>query len=152
MGLRVPLLGRKGCSLTVNCAHGVAPSLSITDSRYRVVFARPGYRLRVAGMVDMANRRTDVPARRLATVIRQASKVFPLAGDYDQATPWAGLRPATPSGRSLIDRVGHANLYVNIGHGTLGLTPAAGSAELPADRIAGRPCCIDATPFLLASS
>ncbi len=57
---------------------------------------------------------------------------------------------ATPSGRPLIDRVGHANLYVNIGYGTLGLTLAAGSAELLADFLAGRPCCIDAIPLLLA--
>jgi len=152
MGLRVPLLGLKGYSLTVDCAQGVAPSLSITDSRHRIVFARLGDRLRVAGMVDMGNERTDIPARRLATLIRQARAVFPLAGDYDQAEPWAGLRPATPSGRPLIDRVGHANLYVNVGHGTLGLTLAAGSAELLADRLAGRPCRIDATPFLLANA
>jgi D-amino-acid dehydrogenase len=50
MGLRVPLLGLKGYSLTVDCARGVAPSLSITDSRHRIVFARLGNRLRVCQM------------------------------------------------------------------------------------------------------
>jgi len=130
----------------------MAPTLSITDSRNKIVFARLGDRLRVAGMVDMGNERTDMPPRRLATLIRQAREVFPQAGDYEQATPWAGLRPATPSGRPLIDRVGHDNLYVNIGHGTLGLTLAAGSAELLADCLAGRQCRIDPAPFLLASA
>ena len=152
MGLRVPLLGLKGYSLTLDCARGLAPTLSITDSRNKIVFARLGDRLRVAGMVDMGNERTDIPARRLATLIRQAREVFPQAGDYDQATSWAGLRPATPSGRPLIDRIGHDNLYVNIGHGTLGLTLAAGSAELLADCLAGRQCRIDPAPFLLTSA
>lgn len=152
LGVRVPLLGLKGYSITINCAGGVAPSISITDSHHKLVFARLGDRLRVAGMVDMGTENLDIPRRRIAALSRQARDNFPLAGDYDHAEAWAGLRSATPSGRPVIDRLGYANLYVNIGHGTLGMTLAAGSAELVADRLAGRRSRIDVSPFRLANA
>lgn len=94
----------------------------------------------------------DLPADRLKTLISQARDTFPRAGNYDQASAWAGVRPATPSGRPIIDQICYRNLYANMGHGALGLTLAAGSAALLADRIAGRQSAIDPSPFTLAKA
>jgi D-amino-acid dehydrogenase len=144
---RAPLLGLKGFSITLDCEHGIAPSVSITDSHHKIVFAKLGHRLRVAGMVDLGRENRNIDSTRIAALIKQARDNFPEAGDYNKVQTWAGLRPATPSGRPIIDQTASENVYANIGHGTLGLTFAAGSAELLADRLAGRPTRLPLKPF-----
>ena len=142
-----PLLGLKGFSITLDCEKGTAPSMSITDSHHKIVFAKLGNRLRVAGMVDLGRENRVVDANRIAALIQQARENFPDAGDYEKVQTWAGLRPATPSGRPIIDQTVFDNVYANIGHGTLGLTLAAGSAELLADKLAGRVSSLPLEPF-----
>jgi D-amino-acid dehydrogenase len=144
---RAPLLGLKGFSITLDCEHGMAPSMSITDSHHKIVFAKLGYRLRAAGMVDLGRENREVDVNRIEALVRQARDNFPDAGDYTNVQTWAGLRPATPSGRPIIDQTACENVYANIGHGTLGLTLAAGSAELLADILAGRTSSLPLEPF-----
>jgi D-amino-acid dehydrogenase len=149
---RAPLLGLKGFSITLDCEHGIAPSVSITDSHHKIVFAKLGHRLRVAGMVDLGRENRDIDPARIAALIKQSKDNFPEAGDYAKVQTWAGLRPATPSGRPIIDQTACENVYANIGHGTLGLTLAAGSAELLADTLAGRPSSLPLAPFAFKSA
>ena len=144
---RAPLLGLKGFSITLDCEQGTAPSMSITDSHHKIVFAKLGHRLRAAGMVDLGRENREVDASRIAALIQQARDNFPDAGDYGKVQTWAGLRPATPSSRPIIDQTACGNVYANIGHGTLGLTLAAGSADLLADKLAGRNSSLPTTPF-----
>jgi D-amino-acid dehydrogenase len=144
---RAPLLGLKGFSITLDCEQGTAPSMSITDSHHKIVFAKLGHRLRAAGMVDLGRENREVDASRIAALIQQARDNFPDAGDYGKVQTWAGLRPATPSSRPIIDQTACGNVYANIGHGTLGLTLAAGSADLLADKLAGRNSSLPITPF-----
>ena len=144
---RAPLLGLKGFSITLDCEKGIAPSMSITDSHHKIVFAKLGHRLRAAGMVDLGRENREVDANRIAALIQQARDNFPDAGDYSNVQTWAGLRPATPSGRPIIDQTAFENVYANIGHGTLGLTLAAGSADLLADKLAGRTSSLPSAAF-----
>ncbi len=145
---RAPLLGLKGFSITLDCEQGTAPSMSITDSHHKIVFAKLGHRLRAAGMVDLGRENREVDANRIAALIQQARDNFPDAGDYGKVQTWAGLRPATPSSRPIIDQTDCENVYANIGHGTLGLTLAAGSADLLADKLAGRSSSLPLEPFM----
>ena len=144
---RAPLLGLKGFSITLDCEQGIAPSMSITDSHHKIVFAKLGHRLRAAGMVDLGRENREVDANRIAALIQQARDNFPDAGDYSNVQTWAGLRPATPSGRPIIDQTAFENVYANIGHGTLGLTLAAGSADMLADKLAGRTSSLPSAAF-----
>ena len=144
---RAPLLGLKGFSITLDCEQGIAPSMSITDSHHKIVFAKLGHRLRAAGMVDLGRENREVDANRIAALIQQARDNFPEAGDYSKVQTWAGLRPATPSGRPIIDQTAFENVYANIGHGTLGLTLAAGSADMLADKLAGRTSSLPSAAF-----
>ena len=144
---RAPLLGLKGFSITLDCEKGIAPSMSITDSHHKIVFAKLGHRLRAAGMVDLGRENREVDANRIAALIQQARDNFPDAGDYSKVQTWAGLRPATPSGRPIIDQTAFENVYANIGHGTLGLTLAAGSADMLADKLAGRTSSLPSAAF-----
>ena len=60
-----------------------------------------------------------------------ARALFPDASHYDELRPWAGLRPATPTGLPVLGRLrgGPGNLWFNTGPGALGFTLAFGSAQ-----------------------
>jgi len=81
-----------------------------------------------------------------------AAEIFPHALDFsDSATlsPWAGFRPATPTGLPLIGPSPIPGLFLNTGHGSLGWTLACGSAALLAAQIDGDPPPIDPAPYRL---
>jgi D-amino-acid dehydrogenase len=116
------------------------PHISVTDSKYKVVYALLGNELRVAGMADIAGHDRSLEQERVNLLIAQAKAVFPDAADYGaDLKPWAGLRPATPKGTPIIGKSPYANLFLNTGHGALGWTLACGCAKLVADIIAGEP-------------
>ncbi|MBC3373491.1 D-amino acid dehydrogenase [Pseudomonas sp. SWRI92] len=143
-GVRLPLYPLKGYSLTVPIeARHRAPELSITDYDRKVVYARIGEQLRVAAMVDIVGFDPAPDPKRLALIRRQAIETFPLAGDYQRAVEWTGMRPATPSGVPLIGATGYRNLWLNLGHGALGFTLACGSGRLLSELICQQKPSID---------
>ncbi|MCW5655605.1 D-amino acid dehydrogenase [Hydrogenophaga sp.] len=134
LGLTVPVYPLKGYSITVPVdatAEGVAPRVNVTDAKRKVVFARIGERLRVAGMAELVGYGRDIPADRIASLVDSTRDVFPQAGRFENVQPWAGLRPATPTGLPVLGRLPGApdNLLFNTGHGALGFTLAFGSAQ-----------------------
>ena len=138
LGLPLPVYPLKGYSITVPVedaappgrASHAAPRVSVTDAARKVVFARVGQRLRVAGMVELQGEDRRIDPGRIASLVATARDIFPQGGDYAQAEPWTGLRPATPRGEPVIgvSPGGPQNLVLNTGHGALGFTLAFGSA------------------------
>lgn len=134
LGLRIPVYPLKGYSITVDIASDhsqAAPRVSVTDTARKVVFARLGERLRVAGMVEIIGRDTRIDPARIDSLRRSTQQVFaqlPLQGSLH---PWSGMRPATPTGLPITGRQrgGPRNLWLQTGHGALGLTLAFGSAQ-----------------------
>lgn len=107
------------------------PEVSLTDTVNRFVLCRLGDQLRLAGMADVGRVVTSPPAKRIQQLRELLHQRFPLAGDYQSSERvWAGIRPLTPSGRPLVEKTGMDNVYINAGHGFLGWTLAAGSANL----------------------
>jgi D-amino-acid dehydrogenase len=151
LGADAGLAALKGYSLTYRLGpDSVAPHVSVTDTKNKVVYARLGQRLRVAGMVDMGDDSLDVDPRRIATLKAQVAEFLPQLRPQGEPAPWAGLRPARADGKPVVDRVpGLENVWLNIGHGALGFTLAAGTAALLADRIAGRTTAIATGSFRL---
>ncbi|WP_116317369.1 MULTISPECIES: D-amino acid dehydrogenase [unclassified Cupriavidus] len=151
LGVRPMLWPLKGYSITVPLASGTrAPHISVTDFANKIVYARIGNTLRVAGMADLVRGGTRIDPERVGTLVAQTRALFdgivpdlPLA----QLQPWAGLRPATPDGLPLIGPSRVSGLWLNLGHGALGFTLAMGSAGLLADRLAGRRPALDAADF-----
>lgn len=133
LGLDVPVYPLKGYSLTVPAseAPGAAPRVNVTDAARKVVFARIGERLRVAGMAELVGDNRDIPADRIDSLVSTTREVFPQASRFDDVQPWAGLRPATPTGLPVLGRLrgSPSNLLFNTGHGALGFTLAFGSAQ-----------------------
>lgn len=158
-GESVPLYGLKGYSLTIpmppqtasdangNTPPPAAPSISVTDYERRTVYARLGDRVRIAAMVDMGDGTADIRPERIRHLKSEVSKAFPQL-PIEQATAWAGERPATPDGRPIIGRSRRFdNLWLNLGHGALGFTLACGSAVLLNALMSEGRGPIDATPF-----
>ncbi|MCQ4310575.1 D-amino acid dehydrogenase [Pseudomonas stutzeri] len=139
LGIELPIYPLKGYSLTLplNSRLGI-PETNVTDYDNKVVYARLGEQLRVAAMVDIGGWDANLDHGRIAMLQRLASETFPAAGDYRSATQWAGLRPATPEGTPLLGATGIDNLWLNVGHGSLGFTLACGSAELLCDLISNK--------------
>ncbi len=130
-GIRVPIYPLKGYSLTFDLQpQTAAPRISITDFSRKVVYARLGKRLRVAGIADIDGHSLAPDPARLAMLRAEADALYPDAVRSCPASEWSGLRPATPRGTPIIGPTRYRNLWLNIGHGALGFTLATGSAAL----------------------
>jgi len=103
--------------------------------------------LRAAGTAELSDYDTTLNDARCQAILDRVRRHFPEAGDYDGASRWAGLRPATPSNVPLIGRLRLRNLFLNTGHGTLGWTLACGSGKALADLVSSRSPGIE-FPFL----
>lgn len=151
-GWRLPVYPLKGYSVTFDTS-GIdsLPSVSVTDLSRKIVYARIGQRLRVAGRVEIVGHDLTLEPQRWGALAGEAQQLFPaLEAQRSGLAPWAGLRPATPGGLPLIGRGPLDNLYLNTGHGALGWTLACGSAELLAAEIDQTPQPIAAAPFALS--
>lgn len=134
LGVRLPVYPLKGYSITVPVGADEGdrvPRVNITDAGRKLVFARIGDRLRVAGMAELVGHDRSIDPRRIQALVEATRDTFPMRHAIADVQPWAGLRPATPTGRPILGRVpgAPANVLFNTGHGALGFTLAFGSAE-----------------------
>ncbi len=138
-GVRLPLYPLKGYSLTAPIRTAdLPPEVSVTDFEKKILYARIGPELRVAAMADLVGDDTGLDQGRLASLLRSVRATLPRAADYAQARPWAGLRPATPSGAPLLGASGVPGLWLNVGHGALGFTFSFATADIVAELVSGR--------------
>jgi D-amino-acid dehydrogenase len=138
LGLRLPVYPLKGYSITLPVRDpAAAPVASVTDAARKIVYARIGGHLRVAGMAEIAGYDSGIDPKRIAQLVAATRKAFGAAVDTNSVDPWSGLRPATPSSVPIIARSPLDNLYFNVGHGALGLTLAFGSAHRLAQLVIG---------------
>lgn len=141
----LPIVPLKGYSIELPAqALTAMPSLSVTDSAAKTVFAPlgdgPRQRLRVAGMAELVGHDLSIDARRIEQLVAATRRCFGLGEAPAALRPWAGLRPATPHGRPFVGRLGTwRNLFVNAGHGALGQTLAFGCAAQLAAAVSGQP-------------
>lgn len=133
LGVNVPVYPLKGYSITIDAeaTPELAPQISVTDTARKTVFARIGQRVRVAGMVEIVGHDTTLDARRIASLQQSTREVFPQLPLGQEVQPWTGMRPATPTGLPITGRHpgGPSNLWLQVGHGALGLTLSFGSAQ-----------------------
>lgn len=139
LGLDLPVYPAKGYSVTLPIEQpDAAPTVSLIDDEFKMVYSRLGQRLRIAGTAEFAGYDPSVTEARARFLLDTAVELFPRAGDATKAEFWAGLRPSTPDGVPLIGATAVGNLFLNTGHGTLGWTMACGSGCVVADLVLGR--------------
>ncbi len=148
LGQRVPLIAERGYHLQLPAA-GIRLELPLTLHERQFVMTPMDAGVRLAGTVEFAQVDDPPTMKRAAMLFRQASEVFPTL-DRSGSTSWMGCRPTLPDYLPVIDRLGPARrVHASFGHAHLGLTQAAVSAELAADRILGRAPAIDLGPFAI---
>lgn len=139
LGDRVNIYPVKGYSITVNLLEATsqqaAPQVSLLDDETKLVTSRLGVdRFRVAGTAEFNGANRDIRADRIRPLVNWVNQCFP-GVNTRQVVPWAGLRPMMPD---LMPRVGagrRANVFYNTGHGHLGWTLSAATAELVAEQV-----------------
>ena len=139
LGDRVNVYPVKGYSITVNlldaASQAGAPTVSLLDDETKLVTSRLGVdRFRVAGTAEFNGVNRDIRADRIRPLVEWVNQCFP-GVNTRQVVPWAGLRPMLPN---LMPRVGHgrrANVFYNTGHGHLGWTLSAATAEIVAEQL-----------------
>ena len=115
-----------------------APTVSLTDSKHKVVFSRLGETLRMAGTAELSGYSRTLNMVRCEAMTAQARELFDGVLDFERVQYWSGLRPSTPSNVPIVGRTRIPNLYLNSGHGTLGWTMGAGSGRAIADIVSGK--------------
>ena len=130
----------KGYSITVNlpdsASQAGAPTVSLLDDETKLVTSRLGIdRFRVAGTAEFNGFNKDIRADRIKPLIDWVEQCFPQVSTRS-VVPWAGLRPMMPN---LMPKVGPGskpNVFYNTGHGHLGWTLSAATAQMVANIIA----------------
>src|SRR5690349_9907169 len=150
LGIRIPVYPLKGYSLSLPITNdAAAPRISVTDFKRKVVYARIGDDLRVAGMADLSGRHAVIDVERIDQLVDEVRNTFPRATNFEALKPWCGMRPATPRGTPVLGPTPHANLWLDVGHGALGFTLALATGRIVADLAAGRPPAIPLDGFKL---
>ena len=139
LGDRVNIYPVKGYSITVHLDNpidqGAAPWVSILDDDAKIVTSRLGVdRFRVAGTAEFNGFNRDIRDDRVRPLEAWTRRLFP-AISTARIERWAGLRPMMPS---MLPRVGpgrRQGVFYNTGHGHLGWTLSAATADILADAV-----------------
>lgn len=141
LGDRVNVYPVKGYSITVclddETSQRAAPWVSLLDESAKIVTSRLGAdRFRVAGTAEINGFNRDIRADRVAPLVEWTRRLFPQVST-SRVIPWAGLRPMLPG---MLPKVGKGRMpgvFYNTGHGHLGWTLSAATAENVAALIEG---------------
>lgn len=133
LGDTVNIYPVKGYSISVHlddaASQAAAPRVSLLDEAAKIVTSRLGDRFRVAGTAEFNGFNMDIRAERVQPLVDWTRKHFP-GVRTSRVVPWCGLRPMTPS---MMPRVGpgkRPGVFYNTGHGHLGWTLSAATAQM----------------------
>ena len=134
LGDRLNIYPVKGYSITVHLgtpeSQEAAPTVSILDEATKIVTSRLGRdRFRVAGTAEFNGFNRDIRYDRIRPLIDWSREQFPKMST-DRVVAWCGLRPMNPN---MMPRVGQGRrpgVFYNTGHGHLGWTLSAATAQI----------------------
>jgi D-amino-acid dehydrogenase len=143
LGDSVNIYPVKGYSITVELPEeadrAAAPWTSLLDDRAKIVTSRLGpNRFRVAGTAEFNGYNKDIRADRIEPLVQWCRRHFP-GMSTRQAVPWAGLRPMMPDMLPRVTRGRDPRVFYNTGHGHLGWTLSAATADAVAALVTARP-------------
>ena len=105
------------------------------DDEAKVVTSRLGKdRFRIAGTAEFNGYNLDIRDDRIRPLVKWCEQFFPDVST-EHAVPWAGLRPMMPN---MMPRIGQGvrdRVFYNTGHGHLGWTLSAVTAEMVAEKV-----------------
>ncbi len=139
LGDRVNVYPVKGYSITVNmddeASANAAPWVSLLDDQAKIVTSRLGEdRFRIAGTAEFNGYNKDIRNDRIDPLIKWCERHFP-GVSTEHVIPWAGLRPMMPNMMPKVGAGKKVGVFYNTGHGHLGWTLSAATAESVAELV-----------------
>ena len=147
LGYRVPLETQRGYHVNLTDP-GVEVGRPVVPADRKVFITPMEGGLRVAGTVEFGGLQRRPAARRAALLHCDVRAVFPDARTGHATDYWMGHRPCLPDSVPVIGPARRVSgLWLAFGHGHLGLTGSAPTAQLLAPAILGRPTNVDLAPY-----
>jgi D-amino-acid dehydrogenase len=139
LGDRINVYPVKGYSITVALedkdSQKAAPQVSLLDEAAKIVTSRLGEdRFRVAGTAEFNGFNRDIRADRIKPLADWVRHNFTDI-NTSKIVPWTGLRPMMPSMMPVVRAGRKSGVFFNTGHGHLGWTLSAATAQLVTDLI-----------------
>ncbi|MDP2006779.1 MAG: FAD-dependent oxidoreductase [Rubrivivax sp.] len=155
VGVRLPLALVHGVSITaplrhLDGLHAPGPRTALTDAQHQVAITRLGQRVRVAGGAALGGSATQISAGSLRTLYQVLDDWFPGAVLAREAQHWKGAQAMLPDGPPVLGESGAPGVWLNLGHGGSGWALACGSAQVLAERLAGRDAPLDMAGLTVA--
>ena len=145
-GVRIPLETERGYNTTLP-ADAFDLRLQVTFGEHGFVVSRLASGIRVGGAVELGG--LDLPPNyaRADAMLKKAALFLP-GLKTEGGTQWMGFRPSLPDSLPAIGVLpGRPDVICAFGHGHLGLTQSAGTAQIVARMLTGQAPGLDVTPF-----
>ncbi|MCH2096294.1 MAG: FAD-dependent oxidoreductase [Rhodobacteraceae bacterium] len=146
LGDRIPLETERGYNTTfTSCPIELRTQVTFGDHGF--VVTRLGQGLRVGGAVELGGLTLPPRFGRADALLAKAAKFMP-GLPTTGGTQWMGHRPSLPDSLPVIGRAPKAQRVIYaFGHGHLGLTQSAGTAELVASLVTGEAPALSLAAF-----
>jgi D-amino-acid dehydrogenase len=146
LGERIPLETERGYNTTLP-AGAFALRRQLTFPGHGFVVTRIAGGVRVGGAVELAGLEASPNFARSAALLAKAKRFLP-ALRTEGGTPWMGFRPSLPDSLPAIGPArDDARVLYAFGHGHLGLTQSAATAQIVGALVAGADPGIDLRAF-----
>ena len=149
LGIKAPIQAAKGYSVTFRRPEGI-PEVPFICGEGRVAVTPMGDTIRFAGTLELAGIDLSINQRRVDAVSRAPAAYVSEVDtrDMERLEVWAGLRPLTPDGLSLLGRSPrYDNLTLAAGHAMIGMSSGPASARLVTQVITGEEPFMDMSPM-----
>ncbi|MDF0600251.1 FAD-dependent oxidoreductase [Psychromarinibacter sp. C21-152] len=145
-GLSLPLDTERGYNTTLPAgAFDLKTHVTFADHGFVVSRVKQG--LRIGGAVELGGLDLAPRMSRARVMLDKATRFLP-GLDPSGGTEWMGFRPSMPDSLPVIGNApGVPGVILAFGHGHLGLTQSAGTAEMVADMLDGAAPAIDPAPY-----
>ena len=147
IGDRIPLDTERGYNITLQDANFELDT-HLTFAEHGFVISNVNSGIRVGGAVEFAGLNKAPNFHRADALLKKAENFLPILRTAIIENKWMGFRPSLPDSLPVIDHssISRRVLYA-FGHGHLGLTQAAGTAEIVTDLIIGQSPKINVSAF-----
>ncbi|MAI81106.1 MAG: hypothetical protein CL917_19350 [Deltaproteobacteria bacterium] len=143
VGIRLPIRPAKGYSISIELNEECErPAIPVVDDSLHIALTPLGQRLRVAGTAEFAGYDGQLRESRIQNLLDLLGMIYPRTAEHASKNfvePWFGFRPMSVDGVPIIGKTTIPNLFLNTGHGPLGWTHCAASAQMVSDMISQQP-------------
>lgn len=146
LGDKIPLETERGYNTTLP-AGAFDLRTHLTFGNHGFVVSKIDAGVRVGGAVEMGGLKLAPNYKRADVLLQKAAQFLPEL-DTSGGTQWMGFRPSMPDSLPVIGPAPKApKVIYAFGHGHLGLTQSAATAELVRDMIVGKSPALPCAPF-----